>query len=57
MYVIKRLDQGGGYVAISGHPSSYTNSIRLMRRYDTYEEAKNSCCGNEMPVLLEDLLS
>lgn len=51
MYVIKRTDQGGGYVAVSGNGSSYTNRVRLMRKFTTKEEAEaNRCSGNEIVV-------
>lgn len=51
MYVIKRTDQGGGYVAKPGNPSSYTNRIRRIRKFATREEAEaNRCPGNEVVV-------
>lgn len=46
-YVIKRIDQGGGYVAPAGSKRSYTKDILSARRFDTQEEAERDACGNE----------
>lgn len=46
-YVIKRLDQGGGYVAPTGAKRSYTRDIMAARRFDTKEAAERDACGNE----------
>lgn len=47
-YVIKRTDQGGGYVAPAGSKKSYTRDIMNARRFDTKEEAEaDRCEGNE----------
>lgn len=46
-YVIKRLDQGGGYVAPAGSKKSHTKDIMSARRFDTKEEAERDACGNE----------
>ena len=65
MYVIKRTDQGGGFVAISGHQHSYTTTKAHIRLFDTLAEAQaNLCPDNEvileswdkfiMPRLLDD---
>jgi len=48
MYVIKRIDQGGGYVAPSGMPNSYTNALQNARTFGSREEAQRQCCGNEV---------
>lgn len=51
-YIIKRTDQGGGYVAREGSASSYVKSPSLARRFPSYREADaNRCPGNE--VILE----
>lgn len=48
-YVIKRTDQGGGYVAPRGSPSSYVRGLQHARVYSTSEEAeRDRCPGNEV---------
>lgn len=55
MYVIKRTDQGGGYVAKSGLMHSYTRQISLVRRFATIEEAEsNRCPENEIIVCWDE---
>ena len=57
MYVLKRIDQGGGYVAVSGHKTSYTKSVYYMKGFATREEAEsNRCVENEVIVDLNDLI-
>lgn len=57
MYVIRRTDQGGGYVAKPGHRSSYTNALQYMQKFSTKENAKEHCCpGNEVPVSIDSLI-
>jgi len=52
-YVIKRLDQGGGYVTPPDSDRSYTQNPLKARRFHTYEEAKRDCCeGNERVVTI-----
>ena len=54
MYAIKRIDQGGGYVARPGNPSSYTNHVDHIRFFSTREETEsNRCPGNEIVVQIE----
>jgi hypothetical protein len=49
MFIIKRTDQGGGYVAKPGSKKSYTNKVKNMRKFDSEEEAERERCpGNEM---------
>jgi hypothetical protein len=56
-YVIRRIDQGGGYVAKPGSGPSYTSDLRLARKYQTRQEAETDrCVGNEVIVDLEQLL-
>lgn len=50
MYVITKGK--GLYVAIPGNKKSYTNRKELARKFATYAEAKDNCCGNEWPVEL-----
>lgn len=50
-YVIKRTDQGGGYVAKRGMKESYTKDVEKVRVFATLEEAeRNLCIGNEVVV-------
>jgi len=57
MYVIKRIDQSGGYVAEAGHQSSYVKNVTNARKFITIEEAeKNLCVENEVIVNLEHIL-
>ena len=56
MYILKRTDQGGGYVAPAGSRSSYTHNPLNARRYPTEAAAvADSCPGNETPVDLNKL--
>ncbi len=51
MYVLKRTDQGGGYVAPAGSSGSYTPKLQNARTFYTYAEAdKERCPGNEIIV-------
>ena len=43
-YVIRRTDQGGGWVTKSGSKRSYTNEVQHARVYDTIELAKAELC-------------
>ncbi len=56
MHVIKRLDQSRGYVSKSGRKTSYTNVVKHMRKYKTYDEAKQDCCDNETPISIQDVI-
>ena len=50
-YLLKRTDQGGGYVAPAGSAKSYTHNINRARRFDTREAAEaERCPGNEVIV-------
>ncbi len=53
-YVIKRLDQGRGYVSTPGSASSYTRDLRRARTWPTRETAERECCGNEIVVVAEE---
>ena len=57
MYLLKRTDQGGGYVSENGHAASYTKSLRFAKKYVTEEQAEHDrCVENEVIVLLDDAL-
>lgn len=58
MYVIRRTDQGRGYVARPGSRHSYTRSLSKARFFPTREEADgNRCSNNEVVVSVESELS
>ena len=57
MYVIRRTDQGGGYVAPPGSHSSYTKKLERARIFPTKEAADAECCPeNEVAVPVAHLL-
>jgi hypothetical protein len=57
MYVIKRTDQGEGYVTRPGSRSSYTSRLENARVFETREQAEgHRCPGNEIVVNVNDLL-
>ncbi len=43
-YIIKRLDQGGSYVAPPGSAKSYTKDPLKAHQYPTYEAAEADLC-------------
>ncbi len=48
-YIIRRTDQGGGYVAPAGSASSYVSSPAQARRFRTLAAAQaERCPGNEV---------
>ncbi len=49
-YIIRRLDQGGGYVAPAGSVKSYTPDPMKARRFETKEAAQADACENEQVV-------
>lgn len=50
-YLLKRTDQGGGYVAPSGSPKAYTSSKARARHFPTREAAEaERCVDNEVIV-------
>lgn len=54
LYLIKRTDQGGGYVAPPGSKKSYTKSKDKALRFTYREDAeRNRCPGNEVVVAWE----
>lgn len=49
MYVIRRTDQGGGWVARPGSSGSYTKCLSRVRVFASREEAeRNRCPENEV---------
>lgn len=57
MFVIKRTDQGGGYVAAPGSRGSYTSKLQNARTFSTREAAdRERCPGNEIIVPVSDEL-
>lgn len=57
MYVIKRLDQGGGYVTPPGSRGSYTRNLAEARTFYTRDAAQAECCPeNETPVSVDDIM-
>ena len=49
-YLIKRLDQSGGYLAPSGSHQTWTPSKARAQIFPTREAAQSQCCDNERPV-------
>lgn len=48
-YIIRRLDQGGGYVSLPGSVKSYTKNPLEARQYPTREAAEaDLCVDNEI---------
>jgi len=57
MYIIRRVDQGGGYVAKAGMKESYTFDIKKMRKFSTRAEAqKELCIENEVVEPIENVM-
>ena len=49
MYIICRIEDGK-MVSKPGSEKSYTTSMLQAQRFETEEEAKRHCCGNEYVV-------
>ena len=59
MYVIKRIDQGGGYLTRPGSQKSYTQvpGLHNIRVFKTRAEAERERCqDNEIIIDLEELI-
>lgn len=55
-YVIKRTDQGCGYVAKRGLKESYTRDIEKIRVFATMEDAQRErCVENEVVVPMDEI--
>ncbi len=58
MFVIKRTDQGGGYVSMPGSDKSYTHKLENARTFSTEKQADDERCkGNEIVVPVSELLN
>jgi len=59
MWVVKRLDQGGGYLLKPGHKKAFSKRISSKTRFfQTYAGAwAESCKENERPVHIDDILN
>ena len=56
VWLLKRMDQRGGYLARPGSRLSYTSNLRYAQRFSTQEAAERERCeDNEAPVRLEDI--
>lgn len=44
MFVIRRTDQGGGWVARKGSAASYTHQLQHARTFTTREQAERERC-------------
>jgi LPS sulfotransferase NodH len=51
MFIIKRTNQGGGFVAPAGHPSSYVQRPENARTFDTLTDAERNRCPNNEIVM------
>ena len=57
MYVIRRTDQGGGYVSKPGSKRSYTKKLEAARVYPTRSEADaDRCPDNEVTLAVSDIV-
>lgn len=50
-FVLKRTDQGGGYVAQPGSKHSYTNKLERARQFPTKDAAEGDRCPDNEIVL------
>lgn len=58
-YVIRRVDQGGGWVTPPNSKRSYTQDVKEALHFKDRMRAVDQCCSNEVPeaVELEDHIS
>ena len=57
MYILRRTNQGGGYVSKEGRQTSYITNLAYARKFRTIEEAqKHQCILNEVIEDLEKVL-
>ena len=55
-YVLRRTNQGGGWVSKMGSLYSYTHALQRARLFYTKEEAERQRCkGNEVVETLEQI--
>ncbi len=56
-YVLKRTDQGGGFVSKPGSKNSYTNNILRAKIFRTRDDAEQDrCIGNEIIINTDELI-
>ncbi len=55
-YVIKRTDQGGGWVTPAGSAASYTHRLQDARTFSTKEAAEHERCPENEVVLVREIL-
>lgn len=51
MYIIRRIDQGGGYVAKPGSRRSYCQDLAQARKYETFAGAEADLCPENEVIL------
>lgn len=57
-WVLRRTDQGGGWVARQGHAGSYTGKLQYARVFASRELAEQERCpGNEVAERIEDVMA
>lgn len=56
MYVIRRVDKHGDFVAKPGSGYSYTRKLEQARIFQSREAADKECCGNEVVVAVDSIL-
>lgn len=49
LFWVIRRHEDGKYVTNSGQEHSYTRNPLEAKRFETAEDAKRQCCGNESP--------
>ena len=52
IWIVRRLDQDGGYLAPPGSEGTWTKDARKAQRFTTREASAAVCCENETPELL-----
>ena len=58
MYIIRRTDQGGGWMAPPGSLHSYTGDPLKAQRFASYDAAKAYCCpDNEVAENLSEMIT
>lgn len=57
MYLIKRTDQGGGYLTPSGSQHSYTKKLDGAMFFKSESEAHAQCAENERVVPLASVVN
>jgi hypothetical protein len=55
-YILKRTDQGGGYLARAGSIKAYTRHLEQARTFASIEDALADACGNERVLTVEEAM-